>query len=497
MMENAFTILMRSYLKEKGLVNFQIESFNDFVEKRLPKLIKSIGKIKPDLPEVGELEIKLGKFELGEPRVKEADGSIRKILPMEARIRNLTYAAPMYVEMTQILNGIESKPVMVEIGDLPIMVKSKYCPLSRMSRNELIEAGEDPDDPGGYFIINGTERILMLVEEIATDRIIVEKTKDQSVPEIARIHSEKEGFIQKHLIERKRTGEIYITFANVLRIPIVIVLKALGLEKDKEILEAISLDERIQELFLVNILEYPITGAEEAIDELGKHLRIPQKSARKKQAIRMIDKYLLPHLGQEPENRLTKAMFLAKAIEKILKLHLGEIEEDDVDHYANKRIKMAGDLLELLLRSILLGKWGLIVRMNYNYQKLTKRGKLPPLQAVVENAILTNQIVSAMAVGTWIGGRTGVTQRLDRSSWSKTITHMRNVISPLSSTQEHFEARELHPTHFGKLCVTQTPEGANIGLRKYLAISATITTKVDKKEIKPILDMLGVKKNES
>jgi DNA-directed RNA polymerase beta subunit len=102
-----------------------------------------------------------------------------------------------------------------------------------------------------------------------------------------------------------------------------------------------------------------------------------------------------------------------------------------------------------------------------------------------------------MAVGTWIGGRTGVTQRLDRSSWSKTITHMRNVISPLSSTQEHFEARELHPTHFGKLCVTQTPEGANIGLRKYLAIGATITTKVDKKEIKPILDMLGVKKSES
>jgi DNA-directed RNA polymerase beta subunit len=334
----------------------------------------------------------------------------------------------------------------------------------------------------------------MLVEEIATDRIIVEKKDDPSIPEVARIHSEKEGFIQKHLIERKKTGEIYITFANVLRIPIIIIFKALGLEKDKEILEAISLDERIQELFLVNILEYPIKNSEEAIEELGKHLRIPQKSVRRKQAIRMIDKYLLPHIGQEPENRLAKAMFLAKAIEKILKLHLGEIEEDDVDHYSNKRIKMAGDLLELLLRSILLGKWGLIVRMNYNYQKLTKRGKLPPLQAVVENAILTNQIVSAMAVGTWIGGRTGVTQRLERSSWNKTITHLRNVISPLSSTQEHFEARELHPTHFGKLCVTQTPEGANIGLRKYLAISATITTKVDKKEIQPILELLNGEK---
>ncbi|MGC8993396.1 MAG: DNA-directed RNA polymerase subunit B'' [Candidatus Aenigmatarchaeota archaeon] len=494
-MENAFTILMRSYLREKGLVNFQIESFNDFVDRRMPKLIKSIGKIRPEVPEIGDLEIKLGKFELGQPRIKEADGSIRPILPMEARIRNLTYAAPMYVEMTQILNGIESKPVMVEIGDLPVMVKSKYCYLSKMDRNELIKEGEDPDDPGGYFIINGTERILMLVEEIATDRVIVEKNNDPSIPEVARIHSEKEGFIQKHLIERKKSGEIYITFANVLRIPIVIILKALGLEKDKELLEAISLNERLQEAFLINILEHPIKDSEEAIEELGKHLRIPQKTARRKQAIRMIDKYLLPHLGQEPENRLTKAMFLSKAIEKILKLHFGMIEEDDVDHYSNKRIKMAGDLLELLLRSIILGKWGLIVRMNYNYQKLTKRGKLPPLQAVVENAILTNQIVSAMAVGTWIGGRTGVTQRLDRGSWNKTITHMRTVVSPLSSTQEHFEARELHPTHFGKLCVSQTPEGANIGLRKYLAISASITTEVDEKQLKPIFDIIKGEKS--
>lgn len=494
-MENAFTILMRSYLREKGLVNFQIESFNDFVDRRMPKLIKSIGKIRPEVPEIGDLEIKLGKFELGQPRIKEADGSIRPILPMEARIRNLTYAAPMYVEMTQILNGIESKPVMVEIGDLPVMVKSKYCYLSKMDRNELIKEGEDPDDPGGYFIINGTERILMLVEEIATDRVIVEKNNDPSIPEVARIHSEKEGFIQKHLIERKKSGEIYITFANVLRIPIVIILKALGLEKDKELLEAISLNERLQEAFLINILEHPIKDSEEAIEELGKHLRIPQKTARRKQAIRMIDKYLLPHLGQEPENRLTKAMFLSKAIEKILKLHFGMIEEDDVDHYSNKRIKMAGDLLELLLRSIILGKWGLIVRMNYNYQKLTKRGKLPPLQAVVENAILTNQIVSAIAVGTWIGGRTGVTQRLDRGSWNKAITHMRTVVSPLSSTQEHFEARELHPTHFGKLCVSQTPEGANIGLRKYLAISASITTEVDEKQLKPIFDIIKGEKS--
>jgi len=487
--ENPFYHLIDAYVKERGLVRFQIESYNDFITRRIPKILSDIGSIKPEIPEIGDLEIKLGKFEIGEPIVREADGSIRPILPMEARLRNLTYAAPMYIEMTQILNGVESRPVMINFGDMPVMLKSKICPLSRMDRKELIEVGEDPDDPGGYFIINGTERILVLVEEIATDKIIAERTGNENIPQIVRIHSEKDGYVQRHLIERKKTGEILISFANLTRLPVVFLLKALGLERDKDILTAISLDEDVQEAFLINLYEFPVENKEKALEEIGKHAHIPQKQLRKKHATRIIDKYLLPHIGQDPANRLEKAMFLAKAIGKLLKLHLGKIEEDDVDHYANKRIKLAGDLLELLLRSILLGRWGLITRMNYNYQKLTKRGRLPSLQSIVESNVLTNQIVSALAIGTWIGGRTGVSQRLERGSYVKTLSHMRNVLSPLTSTQEHFEARELHPTHWGRLCPSETPEGATIGLRKYLAVMAEITSGVKEQEIKNIINM--------
>ena len=485
-----FLTLIHTYTKEKGLVRFQIDSYNDFVTRRIPKVLSDIGEIKPQVPDIGELKIKLGKFEIGSPMVKEADGSIRHILPMEARLRGLTYMAPMYVEMTQILNGVESKPVMVNFGDLPVMVKSKICPLSRMSREELIESGEDPSDPGGYFIINGTERILVLVEEIATDRVIVERTSTPNISEIARIHSEKNGYVQRHLIERKRNGEMYISFANITRLPIVVLLKALGLESDKDITTAISLDENIQESFLINLYECPVTTAQDALEEIGRHIRIPQKQMRVKQAARIIDKYLLPHIGQDPSNRMEKAMFLAKAIQKVLKLHLGQIEEDDVDHYANKRIKLAGDLLELLLRSILLGRWGLITRMTYNYQKLTKRGRLPQLPSIVEGNVLTNQIVSALAIGSWVGGRTGISQRLERGSYVKTLSHMRNVLSPLTSTQEHFEARELHPTHWGRLCTSETPEGATIGLRKYLAIMATVTSSIDENKLKPVIEMV-------
>jgi DNA-directed RNA polymerase subunit B len=486
---------MQAFKKERGLVNFHLDSYNDFVTRRIPRIIKGIKEINPDVPELGEFKIKLGDFKIGKenwgPWVKEADGSERKILPMEARIRDLTYSAPMFIEMSTVMNGIESEGMWVNFGDLPVMLKSKICPLSTMSNSELVEAGEDPDDLGGYFVINGTERILVLVEEIAQNRVIVAKVDTGNVNEIARIHSEKDGYVQRHLLERKNNGIIRISFANVKKLPIAILLKALGLERDKDIITLISDDPAVQEEFYNNLYDIDISKKDEGLDAIGKHIKIPQEQYRMERAIRLVDRYLLPHLGQQPTDRLQKAVFLAKAVGKLIKLHLGKIDEDDLDHYSNKRLRLSGDLLEILLRSILLGKWGLITRITYNYQKLTKRGRMPPLQAIVESNVLTNQLNSALAIGSWVGGRTGVSQRLERSSYIKTVSHMRNVLSPLTSTQEHFEARELHPTHWGKLCTSETPEGATIGLRKYLAIMSEVTRGIDEKTEKSLEKIIG------
>ncbi|MBI2543031.1 MAG: DNA-directed RNA polymerase subunit B'' [Candidatus Aenigmarchaeota archaeon] len=489
-MKNGFENLLGSFLEDKGFINFQIDSYNDFITRRIPKVLSEIGTIKPDVPDIGSIKLKFGDFKIGEPSVKEADGSVRGILPSEARMRNLTYSAPMYVEIIPTINKQEGEPVIVNFGDMPVMTKSRICPLAQMSRQQLIEAGEDPDDPGGYFIVNGTERILVLVEEIASNRIIATKVDGTNITEIARIHSEKDGYVQRHLIERKMDGTLTISFANITRLPLGILLKALGIENDRNIVTTISSDEEVQEEFYINLFETSAVNKEDALDEIGKHLKIPQKEYRIDRANKIADSYLMPHLGQDTSNRLEKALFLAKAIEKVLKLHLGKVDEDDLDHYSNKRLRLSGDLLEILLRSILLGKWGLITRLTYNYQKLTKRGRLPPLQSIVESNVLSNQLVSALAIGSWVGGRTGVSQRLERGSYIKTLSHMRNVLSPLTSTQEHFEARELHPTHFGKLCTSETPEGATIGLRKYLGIMAEVTRGVQEKELKPVLDMI-------
>jgi len=487
---DSFNILLKSFAENEGFVKFQIDSFSDFIERRIPSIIKQIKEIKPEVPDLGEFKIRLGRFKLGPPSVKEADGSVRNILPLETRIRDLTYASPMYVEMTPILNGIESETIWVNFGDLPIMLKSKVCPLSIMTQKELIEAGENPDDPGGYFIINGTERVLVLIEEIAPNRIIVEKSNIPNVTETARIHSENDGYIQRHVIERKIDGIVRINFANMNNLPIVILLRALGLESDKDIINAVSTDPEIQEEFYPNLFESESMDSKGGIDEIGRKIKIPQKEYRRERVTRLIDRYLLPHLGQTKADRLDKAIFISKVVNKILRFHLNKIPEDDLDHYSNKRLRLSGDLLEILFRSILLGKWGLITRITYNYQKLTKRGRFPPLPAIVEANVLTNQIVSALAIGAWVGGRTGVSQRLERGSFIKTLSHMRNVLSPLTSTQEHFKARELHPTHWGRIDPSQTPEGATIGLRKYLAVMTQITKGSSEKEKNSVLSVV-------
>ncbi|NIO44773.1 MAG: DNA-directed RNA polymerase subunit B, partial [Candidatus Aenigmarchaeota archaeon] len=311
--------------------------------------------------------------------------------------------------------------------------------------------------------------------------------------ELIRINSERNGFIQRHTIERKNDGTIYISFANIRRLPIVVLLKILGLEKDKDIVEGLK-DEEIINDFYVNLYETDVQTQRDALEFIGKHLKIVQKEYRKERVEQIVNKYLLPHLGQESKNRKEKSIYLLKAITKIIKLALGKIPKDDLDHYGNKRIKLAGNLLELLFRSILVGRWGLIARIKYNYQKMAKRGKLPPVQTIVEANVVTNQLASAMATGAWIGGRTGVSQRLERKNYIDSLSHMRLVLSPLTSTQEHFEARELHPTHWQRFCPSETPEGPTIGLRKHLALFAEVTDGLTDNEIKRLISIIKLDK---
>ena len=172
--------LMRSFFYEEGLVKQHLDSYNDFTRNTLQQIIDEIGGITIEVPN-HLYNIKFGAIEIGDPRVVEVDGTVREVYPREARIRNLTYSAPLYLEIELEDEGRETYE-RVNIGDLPIMVKSDLCLLSRHTEDELIRLGEDPNEVGGYFIVNGSERVIVSLEDLAPNRVLVEIDNRGSKP---------------------------------------------------------------------------------------------------------------------------------------------------------------------------------------------------------------------------------------------------------------------------------------------------------------------------
>ena len=484
-------ILLQAYFDENSLVTSDIESFNTFVEKGMQEIIEENKELIPPIvpPNVEDFKIKLDKIWVEKPEITEADGSKREILPTEARLRKLTYAAPVFLNISAIINGVQRESFTTQIASLPIMLKSKVCFLNGLSKEELIAKGEDPDDPGGYFIINGTEKVLISVEDLMPNNFLVERDT-VSGNFVGKMFSESGPLKIPHTIEKKKDGIFYLSFTRVQDVPLAIVLKALGLIKDEDIVKAISTDRQFDEV-LINLYEFVnIKAVEDALDTVSKKINITQsKEIRLERAQEIIDKYLLPHIGSSKEDRIQKAYNLCKMLKKYLLVMNEELPVDEKDHYKNKKLKLSGDLLMDLFRvnlRVLVGD------MLYNFQRIVKRGKVPSVKVIIREKLLTQRIYSSMATGSWVGGRKGIAQRLSRINYLDMLSHLQRVVSPLSTTQENFRARELHSTHLGRLCPSETPEGTNIGLRKNLSLLAKVSLKEDSEELITQLKSLGL-----
>ena len=491
-MDETSKILIQKYFQEHNIIASDIESFNNFVDVELQKIVNENKEVEPTIipPNVDTYKIKFDKIWITKPEITEADGSKRDIFPSEARLRKITYAAPMFLEVSAHVNGQKRESVKVQISNLPVMLKSKYCHLNKLDREGLIDKGEDPDDPGGYFIINGSEKVLVNIEDLASNRLLVEKTKTGPSKYVGKLFSERGSFKIPHTIERMKDGIIYLSFTRIKRIPIVIVIKALVLMKDEDIMRAVSEDNYDE--MIVNLYEgVDIKTQEDAIDYIAKKSGITQsKDIRIERTKEVIDKYLMPHIGISEKDRLKKAHNLCKMIKKFIRVSRGEIQVDDKDHYMNKKVKMSGDLLADLIRVNLNI---LINDLLYNFQRIVKRGKFPSIKVIIREKLLTSRIYSSMATGNWVGGRKGVSQRIQRLNFLDMMSHLQRVVSPLSATQENFAARELHSTHLGRLCPVETPEGTNIGLKKNLALLASISQDAKEEETIKSLKGLGLK----
>ena len=244
--------VLKSMYSEFGLVRQHLYSFNEFIEKKLNEIVQERPKIEPDIE---GFYVKLEGIDVGEPSVREADGSERTIYPMEARIRNLIYSAPLNLKMRPVYvdAGIEKEEEVVTayIGRLPIMLKSKSCLLFNLSRDELTRLGEDPEDPGGYFIINGSERVIVTQEYLVSNRVLVDKgRKGSSTTAVAKVFSTVAGFRSLVSVQRRKDGRLLVNFFSVPRpLPLTVLIKALGVTVDRDIANLVTDDpELIQEL---------------------------------------------------------------------------------------------------------------------------------------------------------------------------------------------------------------------------------------------------------
>lgn len=486
--------LLEKYFEDNSFIESNIRSYDNFINKGMQNIINEIGDIVPTIipQEIEDFRIKLDKIWATKPILVEADGSHRDIYPIEARLRSITYSAPLHLEVSAHIDGVQRENFTTQVGKIPIMLKSKFCHLHGLKRDELIAKSEDPDDPGGYFILNGNERVLITVEDLASNRLFVEKNKTGPAKFTGRIFSERGSYRIPHSVEQMKDGILNLSFTRFKRIPIIPVIKALGLVKDAEIMKFIS-DERQYDDIFINLYDaVELKTEEDALEYVAKKIGIAQpREVKIEKARENLDKYLLPHLGTTSKERIIKAYNLCKIIKRFLLISKEDIGSQDKDHYINKRLKLSGDLLSDLFRVNLRA---LVNDILYNFQRLVKRGKFNSVKIIIRDKLLTSRIKSAMATGAWVGGRKGVSQNIDRTNFQASMSHLQRVVSLLSSTQENFEARALHSTHWGRLCPIETPEGTSIGLRKNLAMLAQITQEdVSEDKVKKILESAGLK----
>lgn len=484
--------IINDILRKEGVARQHLNSYNEFMEKGIQSIIDEVAEIEIETSEY-PYKIKLGKIKLQQPRIMELDGSITHVAPMEARLRNLTYASPIMLECSIVEDGKILESRFIHIGDMPVMVKSNACILHNMPEHKLIELAEDPRDPGGYFVINGSERVIVGLEDLSYNKIIVDMEEATgTLLYKAKVYSSIVGYRAKlELIMRPDGAVVAKIPGSPVDVPLITLVRALGLETDKDIANGVSLNTLIQDELEPSFEKSSdVLTSRDAIIYISKRIAPGMlEEFQIKRAETLLDWGLLPHLGKNPDNRHEKALFLGEAASKLIELKLGWIDADDKDHYGNKVIKFAGQMLADLFRTAFRN---LIRDMKYQLERSGQKRGINAVAAAVRPGIISDKLNNAIATGNWGRGRVGVTQLLDRTNYMSTVSHLRRIQSPLSRSQPNFEARDLHATHFGRICPAETPEGSNCGLVKNLALSAIISVSVSSAEIVEKLFELGV-----
>ncbi len=554
----------------RQIISNQIESYNQFIEKDIKEIIQMVNPIvvrgSPDSPSmiprsalasvigvsttaahallgttIGsgeevtavptalsaarpranieyEVSLEFERITLRKPTIFENNGAIQPMMPNDARLRNLTYAAPLNVDIkvttTCIDNahgGARNSKVRlfpnVHLGKVPVMVGSKFCLLADQPNIHPREIGECSEDLGGYFIIQGGERAIISQERMSENRPFVFRNnrntaRDREVVEIKCIGPDNDQVPKSNavrIVYHPKNPQLLLLRANVPRvkteIPLFILFRALGIEADKDICDLILgpegdsamdavLDESIHE-------SAEIRTKEQAHEWLSQHFITWSVRSQRNVAISdILAEELFPQVGGA-DKEYEKACYLAHMTRKVLWVAWNRIPNDDRDAYPNKRVDIPGFLLADLFRKTFTSRMVKDIRASLskeinggswraasNFEEIVN---INNIQKIIKATILDVNLRSSMATGNFgslkVGGspKIGVSQVLNRLNFMSAISHLRRISTPIEKTGKLIAPRKLHNTQFGFICPCETPEGAPVGVVKNFSSTSFVS----------------------
>ncbi|KAG5947770.1 DNA-directed RNA polymerase III subunit [Claviceps monticola] len=495
--------LLPAFLKVKGLVKQHIDSYNFFVEQEIKDIVRANRTIRSDVD--SNFWLDFTDIRVDRPRrLDHNDAKSRsEVTPMECRLRDMTYAAPIVVDIKYIRDKHQIIRKNVPLGRMPVMLKSCKCRLSGATNAQMEAMNECPLDPGGYFIINGTEKVILIQEQLSKNRVIVEADEKNNIISASVTSSTHERKSKTYVTMKK--DRIVMTH-NVLveGVPIVIILKALGGLSDYEIMQLVAgSDGRYQDEFVINFDEAARAGVftqHQALEYIGARVKMGSKRTmfgpqvrrnHVEEGLDALANLIIAHVPIEGLDFYPKALYVAMMTRRVLMASQNPKLVDDRDFVGNKRLELAGQLLSLLFED-LFKRFMSEVKMSVD-KFLKKNNRAIPLDAVHMISNHANNIGlginRAIQTGNWSVkrfnmNRAGVTHVLSRLSYISALGMMTRISSQFEKTRKVSGPRALQPSQWGMLCTSDTPEGEACGLVKNLALMTHITTNVEEEPVK-------------
>ena len=558
-------ILDKYFAQAEGrqIISHQLESFNHFMDIDIPEIVQQVNPIvirgSPEIPLSGprsalatatglsttaanalmsaaavtacapsaivqanyeyEVQILFENISLRKPTIFENNGAILPMMPNDARLRNLTYASPLFVDVrvktTFINNTKQGERIVrerlfpnVHLGKIPVMVGSKYCLLHDQKHLHPSALGECAEDFGGYFIITGGERVIISQERMSENRPFVFRnnrnpTKEVEVIEVKSIGPDNDQVPKNNAVKimyHPKNSQLHLLRATIPRIktdiPLFILFRALGVVADKDIYDLIigtESDALFDSVMSETILEaQEIQTQEQALAWIST--QVNSWSSRGNKALKISDilnTECFPHVGINEASWYDKACFLAHMTRKVLWVNSARIPNDDRDAYPNKRVDLPGFLLANLFRTYFTTKMIKDIRASVakeihggswrasgnfedilNVSNINKMIKSVILEVGLKTSLATGNFGSAKA-----GGPTkiGVSQVLNRLNYISGVSHLRRISTPIEKTGKLVLPRKLHNTQFGYICPSETPEGHGVGVVKNMSSTAIVS----------------------